>query len=123
VIANNTIDCGEQLCTFGIQLGPHPWYPSNNIVGGELHDNVVRGAKIGINVDGAGDRDAPIAIFSNDVEPAPVGSYFATCAQPIPATWMNIAPTSIVDRRREETKAGSHLSDFCQLFSNLAVDQ
>jgi len=123
VIANNTIDCGEQLCTFGMQVGPRPWYSSNNIVGGELHDNVVSGAKIGINVDGAGDRDAPTAIFSNSVEAAPPGSYFATCAQPIPATWMNIAPTSIVDRRNEETKAGSHLSDFCQLWSNLAVDQ
>jgi parallel beta helix pectate lyase-like protein len=123
VIANNTIECGAQLCTFGIQVGPRPWYASNNIVGGELHDNVVKGAKIGINVDGAGDRDAPTAIFSNSVEPAPLGSYFATCAQPIPAPWMNIAPTSIVDRRNEETKAGSHLSDFCQLSSDLAVDQ
>jgi parallel beta helix pectate lyase-like protein len=122
VIANNTIDCGAQLCTFGIQVGPRPWYPSNNIVGGELRDNIVKGAKIGINADGAGDRDAPTAIFSNRVEPAPPGSYFATCAQPIPATWMNIAPTSIVDRRNEATKAGSHLSDFCQLWSNLDTD-
>ena len=120
IIANNTIDCGAELCTFGLQVGPRPWYPSNNIVGGEVHDNIVKGAKIGINVDGAGDRDAPTAIFSNTVEPAPVGSYFATCAQPIPATWMNIAPTSIVDRRNEEIKAGSHLSDFCQLSSILA---
>ena len=123
VIASNTVDCGAQLCTFGIQVGPRPWYRSNNIVGGELHDNIVKGAKIGINVDGAGDRDAPTAIFSNSVEPAPPGSYFATCAQPIPATWMNIAPTSIVDRRNEETKAGSHLSDFCQLSSDLAIEQ
>ena len=123
VITNNTIDCGAQLCTFGIQVGPRPWYPAINIVGGELHDNVVTGAKIGINVDGAGERDAPTAIFSNSVEPAPPGSYFATCAQPIPAPWMNIAPTSIVDRRNEETKTGSHLSDFCQLSSKLGVDQ
>jgi hypothetical protein len=122
VIANNTIDCGAQLCTFGIQVGPRPWDPTTNIVGGELHDNIVKGAKIGINVDGAGDRDAPTAIFSNSVEPAPPGSYFATCAQPIPAAWMNIAPTSIVDRRNEETKAASHLSDWCQLWSNLAND-
>ena len=119
VIAHNTIDCGAQLCTFGIQVGPRPWYPSSNIIGGELHDNIVKGAKIGINADGAGDRDAPTAIFSNRVEPAPVGSYFATCTQPIPATWMNIAPTSIVDRRNEQTKAGSHLSDWCQLWSDL----
>jgi Right handed beta helix region len=123
VIANNTIDCGAQLCTFGIQVGPRPWYASNNIVGGELHDNVVTGAKIGINVDGAGDRDAPTAIFSNSVDAAPTGSYFGTCAQPIPAAWMNIAPTSVVDRRQEDTKAASHLSDWCQLWSDLANDQ
>jgi hypothetical protein len=123
VIANNTIDCGAQLCTFGIQVGPRPWDSTANIVGGELHDNTVKGAKIGINVDGAGDRDAPIAIFSNSVEAAPPGSYFATCAQPIPSAWMNISPTSIVDRRQEETKAASHLSDWCQLWSDLAVDQ
>jgi parallel beta-helix repeat protein len=123
VVANNTIDCGTQLCTFGIQVGPRPWYSSTNIIGGEVHDNIVKGAKIGINVDGAGDRDAPTSVFSNSVDPAPPGSYFSTCAQPIPATWMNIAPTSIVDRRNEETKAGSHLSDSCQLWSNLAVDQ
>jgi len=123
VIANNTIDCGAQLCTFGIQVGPRPWYSSNNIVGGELHDNVVTGAKIGINVDGAGDRDAPTAIFSNSVDVAPPGAYFAACAQPIPAAWMNIAPTSVVDRRQEDTKAASHLSDWCQLWSDLANDQ
>ena len=123
VITNNTIDCGAQLCTFGIQVGPRPWYSSSNIVGGELHDNIVKGAKIGINVDGAGDRDAPTAIFNNNVEAAPSGSYFATCAQPIPAAWMNIAPTSVVDRRQEETKAASHLSDWCQLWSSLAVDR
>jgi hypothetical protein len=123
VIADNAIDCGAQLCTFGIQVGPRPWYSSNNIVGGELHDNTVKGAKIGINVDGAGDRDAPTAIFSNSVEAAPSGSYFATCAQPIPAAWMNIAPTSVVDRRQEETKTASHLSDWCQLWSDLANDQ
>ena len=123
VIANNTIDCGAQLCTFGIQVGPRPWDSSANIVGGELHDNIVNGAKIGINVDGAGDRDAPTAIFSNHVEAAPPGAYFATCTQPIPAAWMNIAPTSLVDRRNEETKAASHLSDWCQLWSKLAVDQ
>ena len=123
VIANNTIDCGGQLCTFGIQVGPRPWYSSSNIVGGELRDNTVKGAKIGINVDGAGDRDAPTVIFNNTVEAAPSGSYFATCAQPIPAAWMNIAPTSVVDRRQEDTKAASHLSDWCQLWSDLANDQ
>ena len=120
VVANNTIDCGAQLCTFGIQVGPRPWYPTMNIIGGEVRDNVVNGAKIGVNVDGAGDRDAPTAVFSNTVESPSSGSYFAACPQPIPAEWMNIAPTSFVDRRNEQTSTGSHLSDSCQLFSKLS---
>ncbi len=117
VIAHNTIDCGPQLCVFGIQVGPHPWYPSKNIIGGELHDNDVRGAKIGINVDGAGVWRAPIAIFANSVTAAPSGSSFTACAQPIATEAINVAPTSVVDRRDDLTPAGSHLSDWCQLWS------
>jgi hypothetical protein len=120
VVADNTIDCGAQRCTFGIQIGPRPWYPTTNILGGEIRDNLVKGAKIGINVDGAGNRDAPTAVFSNRVESPSAGSYFADCPQPIPAEWMNIAPTSFVDRRNEHTSTGSHLSDSCQLFSKLS---
>ena len=122
VIAHNTIDCDILLCTFGIQLGPHPWYPTNNIVGGEVHDNTVTGAKIGINVDGAGEHEMPTAVFNNRAEPPLRGSYFSKCAQPIPAEWMNIAPASVVDRRGEDTKVGAHLSDGCQLFSNLSME-
>jgi hypothetical protein len=121
VIANNTIDCGPQLCAFGIQVGSHPWYPTKNIIGGELRDNQVLGAKIGINVDGAGAWKAPTAIFGNSVSPAPSGSYFSECAQPIPADWMNVSPTSIVDRRDDEQQAGSHLSEWCELWSDLAT--
>jgi nitrous oxidase accessory protein NosD len=120
VIANNTVDCGPQLCAFGIQVGPHPWYPTKNIVGGELRDNQVLGAKIGINVDGAGVWTAPTAIFANSVSPAPSGSYFSECAQPIPAEWMNVAPASIIDRRDEVNPAGSHLSESCELWSDLS---
>lgn len=122
VVANNTIDCGPQLCTFGIQIGPRPWYPTNNILGGEVHDNIVMGAKIGINVDGAGDRDAPTAIFGNTVDAPQSGSYFVECPRPIPAESMNISPTSIIDRRNEDTRTGSHLSDSCQLSSKLSTE-
>jgi hypothetical protein len=121
VAADNAVDCGPQLCTFGIQVGPRPWYQTPNIIGGELHDNTVKGAKIGINVDGAGERDAPTAIYNNRVESVPAGAYFSKCPLPIPADWMNIAPTSFVDRRDEQTPVGSHLSDFCQLSSNLSM--
>ena len=121
VVANNSVDCGPQLCVFGIQVGPHPWYPTKNIIGGELHDNDVRGAKIGINVDGAGVWRAPTAVFANSVQAAPSGSYFSECEKPIPAVWMNVAPNSIVDRRDDESRAGSHLSDGCEFWSNIST--
>ena len=122
VIADNTVDCGPQLCVFGIQVGPRPWYFSKNIVGGELHGNKVRGAKVGINVNGGGTFRAPIAIFANAVSDVPAGSYFSDCARAIPTDWMNVAPTSVVDRRDELSPTGVHLSDPCQLSSALAPD-
>lgn len=123
VIAGNTIDCGPQLCVFGIQIGPRPWYPTQNIVGGEVHGNEVRGAKVGINVDGAGVNRAPIAIFANSVSDVPAHAYFSGCATPITTDWMNVAPTSVVDRRDDLAPAGAHLSDPCQFWSGLAPDQ
>ena len=119
VIAANTVDCGSQLCVFGIQAGPGPWYPTRNIVGGELRGNEVHGAKVGINVDGAGHRLAPIAVFANRVSGVPAGAVFSDCARTIPTGWMNVSPISIVDRRDEFAPAGAHLSDACQLFSAL----
>ena len=116
VIANNTIDCGPQLCVFGIQVGPRPWYPTKNIIGGELHGNDVRGAKIGINVDGAGVWRAPTAVFANSVTAAPPGSSFTACVQPMATDAINVAPTSVVDRRDDPTPAGSHLSEWCELW-------
>ena len=56
----------------------------------------VRGAKVGINVDGAGMLGAPVAIYDNRVTPAPAGSYFSGCPQPIPADWMNVAPGDLI---------------------------
>lgn len=122
VIANNIVDCGRQLCVFGIQVGPGPWYPSQNIVGGELYGNEVRGAKVGINVDGAGDPRAPIAIFANRVSDVPPGAWFSACVRRIPTDWMNVSPTSVVDRRDEFEPTGAHLSDPCQFWSAVAQD-
>jgi hypothetical protein len=119
VIAGNLVDCGAQLCVFGIQAGPGPWYPTRNIVGGELRGNDVRGAKVGINVDGAGHRLAPLAVFANRVSGVPAGAVFADCPRVIPTGWMNVSPISIVDRRDELSPTAAHLSDACQLFSAL----
>ena len=117
VIANNLVDCGARLCVFGIQVGPGPWYPSRNIVGGELFDNRVVGAKIGINVDGAGVRRDPTAIFRNTVSNVPSGAVFSDCTRPIAAEWMNVSPSSFIDRRDDIAPTGAQLSDSCQLWS------
>ena len=66
---------------------------------------------------------APVAIYDNRVTPAPAGSYFSGCPQPIPADWMNVAPASVVDRRDETAQASSHLSDWCQLWSGLSTEE
>jgi len=115
VITSNTVDCGEQMCVFGIQVGPRPWDVTRNILGGDLHQNRVRGAMIGINADGAGTSRAPTRIFGNDVDEVPVGDYFAGCADRIPTGWMNIAPSSAIDRHGESLQAASHLSNPCEL--------
>jgi hypothetical protein len=123
VVAHNRIDCAAQLCTFGIQLGPRPWHATQNIIGGELHDNEVLGAKIGINADGAGVRDAPTTVYGNSIEGVSPGGHFAGCAERIPADAINVAPTSVVDRRGDPMQAGSHPSDWCQLWSAIAGEE
>jgi hypothetical protein len=122
VVAHNTIDCGPQLCVFGIQVGPRPWNAKLIVVGGELHDNEVRGAKVGINVDGAGVFRAPVAIHDNVVSAVPEGVYFSDCSRPIATGSINISPTSVVDRGGENTPTGAHLSDLCQLSSTLTAE-
>ena len=119
VIANNTVDCGPQRCVFGIQIGPGPWNTKLIVVGGDVHDNVVRGAKVGINVDGAGLFRAPVIVRDNVVSDVP-SAYFSDCAKPIATDAVNISPTSIVDRADDRSPAGSSLSNWCQLFSNLS---
>jgi hypothetical protein len=119
-VTRNRIDCRPQQCVFGIQVGPRPWYPTRNIVGGQIWDNQVHGAKIGINVDGAGVPGTPVRIFSNRVTDLPQPSYFADCDRPISTGWMNIAPNSIVHRGDEVTLTGTSLTDPCQFLSPLA---
>jgi len=123
VVANNTIDCGPQLCVFGMQIGPGLWNTHVIVVGGDVHDNVVRGAKVGINVDGAGVWKAPVVLRNNRVSQVPPGAYFSDCSRSIETDLVNISPTSVVDRRDDPTPAGAHFSDPCQLWSNLTAEQ
>ena len=120
VIAGNTIDCGRRLCVFGIEIGPGPWNNRLLVVGGDVHDNAVRGAKVGINVDGAGLYRAPVVVRDNVVSDVPSGASFADCTRPIATGSINISPTSIVNRGDDTSPASSSLSDWCQLFSEIA---
>jgi hypothetical protein len=103
VITANTIECGTYQCGFGIQLGPHPWYRSPNIEGGEVTGNRISGAGVGINVDGAGTRRAPIAVYANTVLRVDEPSTFPLCSRVAESSFMDIAPDSVVNRRGDET--------------------
>lgn len=91
----NAIDCGPQLCDFGIELGPHPWYLSANIQGGTVTGNSVSGAKIQINAEGAGTAGQPIAVSGNVLGPSPASAVFG-CGQTRAATAFNVSPDSFV---------------------------
>lgn len=66
-VENNTIECRAHQCDFGINLGPHAWYLTGPIKGGSVVNNLVRGAKIGINAQGAGTEEHPVEVRGNRV--------------------------------------------------------
>jgi hypothetical protein len=99
LVTGNTIDCGAaRNCHFGINLGPHPWYLSANIFGGDMHGNSVASARHGINVDGAGTAGAPLLLYGNTVtNPAPSPGSFLGCTHATSAININTAD-SVVNR-------------------------
>lgn len=96
ITANHILCAGH--CCFGIEVGPHPWYQSQNIAGGNVTGNEIMGAGVLINVDGAGTPANPTIIGPNDLRGA-MGSF--SCA-PLcgnrnqPGSFLNISPKSIV---------------------------
>jgi hypothetical protein len=89
---NIQINCGTQLCDFGANFGPHPWYPSSNIVGGQVFNIAVVGAKQGINIAGAGTAAAPFVLMNATLGPTPASAHF-DCG--VHATSpLNVAPDS-----------------------------
>jgi hypothetical protein len=95
VVKGNWINCQSQLCDFGIELGPHPWYLSANIKGGSVTGNSVSGARIQINAEGAGTVAQPIAVSGNALGPSPASAVFG-CGQSRSATAFNVSPDSFV---------------------------
>jgi hypothetical protein len=94
-VAGNTIDCGALLCDFGLELGPHAWYPSPNIVGGAVMGNSIAGGKFNINAQGAGTPAAPTVVHDNVIGPSPASATFL-CGER-PCTAFAVSPDSVVD--------------------------
>jgi hypothetical protein len=105
-VSGNTIDCGNHLCHFGINLGPHAWYLSQNIIGGEVHDNTVRNGRFCLMVEGAGTAEHPIAVWNNDIGGSPASAEFL-CGWRACSDY-NIGPDSVVDLRGDTTPYTTH---------------
>ena len=95
VMSGNTVVCAAP-CHFGIELGPHPWYASPNIEGGTVSGNVVRGAYVGINAQGAGTVASPTVITGNDLGPTPASATFQ-CGSVSGLSPLNVSAESVVD--------------------------
>lgn len=67
MLVRNSIECGDNLCDFGINIGPHAWYPSSNIRNGTVTENTIHGAKIGILAQGAGTANEPVHVYANSI--------------------------------------------------------
>jgi len=66
-LTQNRVQCSG--CTYGINLGPHGWYMSKNIIGGNVTGNHIEGAIFLLNVDGAGTQQNPISVYDNTFGP------------------------------------------------------
>ena len=66
-ISGNTVLCAPGNCFFGINIGPHPWYSSTNLIGGSVSNNRVVGGTIALNVEGAGTPENPVMLFGNEL--------------------------------------------------------
>jgi hypothetical protein len=65
VVSGNKVQCDQDKCLYGMNLGPHAWYQSRNISGGSVVDNVINGGVIALNVDGAGTPADAVHIQGN----------------------------------------------------------
>ena len=114
LVTGNTISCGaSRNCHFGINIGPHPWFLSSNIFGGDVHGNTVNSARQGINVDGAGTASAPLVIYGNTISnSAPGSASFRNCTHA--TSPLNIYTTdSVVNRNGDTMPATSYQWHLC----------
>ena len=74
--------CGEDVrrehnCHFGIAIGSGLWrpHPIARIHGPAVYGNIVRYARQGMAIEGAGVPDAPVRVWANDVAHSQLGSW------------------------------------------------
>jgi hypothetical protein len=115
LVSGNTIDCSAaRNCHFGINLGPHPWYLSANIFGGDVHGNTVTSGRQGINVDGAGTAAAPLVLYGNTVSnPAPSPASFLNCSHATSSININTGD-SVVNRNGDTAAITTNVWHGCQ---------
>lgn len=101
MVTANRIDCGTYGCGFGIELGPHPWYQSRNIVGAEVTGNLISGAGVGINIDGAGTPGSPVVVYANTIRMVNETTPFPLCGRTYHSSPLDIAPDAVVSRRQD----------------------
>ncbi|MBK7857716.1 MAG: hypothetical protein IPJ65_03615 [Archangiaceae bacterium] len=105
VVSGNFISCGAQLCDFAIELGPHPWYPSANIIGGTVSGNTAVGGKFNLNAEGAGTVAAPITVTGNTLGGSPASAHFNCGTRS--STAFNVSPDSHVSLGSGPAPTGS----------------
>jgi hypothetical protein len=93
-VSSNVINCGAQQCDFAIDLGPHAWYLSANIIGGTVTANTAIGGKFNLQAEGAGTVASPMSVFANTLGSAPTSGAFQCGTRA--TTSFNISPDSHV---------------------------
>ncbi len=110
-VTGNAIDCGAQQCDYAIELGPHPWYLSANLIGGTVSGNTAIGGKFNIDAEGAGTTASPMVVTQNTIGTAPTSASFLCGTKP--TTAFNISPDSNVDVQSGPAATGSLTQHGC----------
>lgn len=114
VVTDNLIDCSSvRNCHFGINLGPHAWYLSANIIGGDVHGNVVRSGRQGINVDGAGTAASPLVLYGNTITNSAPGTATFLCGSHSTSNLNINSADSVVNRNGDTTPATNFVWHIC----------
>jgi hypothetical protein len=104
-VTGNTIVCGVPQCDYAIELGPHPWYLSANIIGGTVSGNTALNGKFDINCEGAGTQASPVTVTGNTFGTVAASANFQCGSRS--TTAFNVSPDSFVDTGAGPAPTGS----------------